>query len=371
MKIVADENMPDLDLFRRAGRVVMVPGRDLGARQVADAEVLLVRSVTRVDAALLAGSDVRWVGSATIGTDHLDLQWLAGAGIKVANAPGCNAAAVSEYVLQAALEWARGQERLLGACQVGIVGLGNVGRRTAALMQALGARVLVSDPPREARGELPEYGAWAPLSAVLDCDLVSLHVPLVTDGLWPTWHLLSGQTLAQMGAGQCLVNTSRGAVIDNHALLTRLAAPQPPATVLDVWENEPTPMPGLVQAVGRATPHIAGYSVEGKRRGTAMLWQQFCAWRGMLADVETVTAPAGEAGQGVNSEADLLALLRQRYDIREDDRSLRASLASTDAGAAFDALRRDHGPRHECSGLQLAGRAGPGFAEVLERLGVR
>lgn len=370
MKIVADENMPDLDLFRQAGEVVRLPGRTLAPEALADADALLVRSVTRVDARLLAGSAVRWVGSATIGMDHLDTAWLGQAGIRFANAPGCNAAAVAEYVLQAALYWAHGQRRKLADCSAGIVGMGNVGQRVAGLLAALGARVLVCDPPRESRGEEPEQGQWAPLHAALQCDLVTLHVPLVMDGQWPTWHLIDAGTLANLGEGQCLVNTSRGAVLDNAAMLARLAVPAAPGVVLDVWENEPKPDAALVRAADIATPHVAGYSVEGKRRGTAMLWQQFCDWQGLPGDIEPVQAPEGEYGAPVLEEADVLAMLRSRYPIGDDDRALRQSLSAADVGAAFDALRRNHGPRHECSGLWVNGPVSPGLMPLLDRLGV-
>jgi len=232
--IIADENMPALELFSGLGEVRTVPGRPLPRAALAGARVLLVRSVTRVDEALLAGSAVQFVGSATIGTDHVDLDYLARAGIRFAHAPGCNAMAVAEYVLQTVLAWALEHDRVLQQLRVGLVGLGNVGRNVAGLLEAAGCTVVASDPPQADAG-VQTAVPLGTLEQVLACDVISLHVPLTTAGPHPTHHLLDAARLAALTPAQLLINTCRGAVIDNLALQARLEAGQGPVTVLEVW----------------------------------------------------------------------------------------------------------------------------------------
>ena len=205
MKITADENMPALALFAPLGEVTLCAGRGLTQADLSETEVLLVRSVTRVDAALLAGTPVRFVGSATIGTDHVDTAWLAQAGIGFAHAPGCNAMAVAEYVLQAVLDWACEQSRALEELSVGVVGVGNAGGRVARLLAAAGCRVLGCDPPRAAVGERMEgdLALDQSLDQLLGCDVVTLHVPLTTEGPYATHHLLDAAALARLVRRNC------------------------------------------------------------------------------------------------------------------------------------------------------------------------
>ncbi|MBM7334317.1 MAG: 4-phosphoerythronate dehydrogenase [Alcanivorax sp.] len=367
MHIVADENMPALECFERRGTVTRVNGRTLTRDALADAEVLLVRSVTRVDRALLEGTPVRFVGSATIGTDHVDRAALDALGIAFAHAPGCNARAVAEYVLQALLLACQRQGRALHESRVGVVGLGNVGGRVAAWLNALGATVIGCDPP------LARSGARAPvpltgLDAVLDADLITLHVPLTLDGEDATRHLLDAERLALLGPEQTLISTCRGAVIDNRALARRLAAGQGPLTLLDVWENEPRPDPALLERVWLGSPHVAGYSVEGKWRGTAMLHDAWCRWAGEAAPGATPPVSGKTLDAPVHDEADLLALLRRAYRLHEDDRRLREALAGDDPGVAFDALRKHYPPRHELLYWRHQGEVAAPFKPLVGRL---
>ena len=368
LRIVADENMPGLQLFAGLGQVIRLPGRDIGRQQLLDADVLLVRSVTTVNAGLLDGTPIRFVGSATIGTDHIDLPWLETAGICFAHAPGCNAQAVAEYVLQAALGWILERRKAMAGLTVGVVGCGSVGARVASLFRALGAIVLCCDPPRQRRGDSIE-GGWHSLDQVLGCDVVSLHVPLIRSGVDSTLHLVGAQQLSTMTAAQLLINTCRGAVIDNQALL---AIPQEelPQLVLDVWEGEPQVSPALFARVRYGTPHIAGYSIEGKWRGSWMVCRALAQW----CDYQPVPAeprsPASDYAGGVEVLADLLQLLTSRYRIQADHDALQASLSAANPVQAFDGLRKSYPDRHELDGTRVTGAVAAPWRPVLSLLGV-
>ncbi|HCL42231.1 MAG TPA: 4-phosphoerythronate dehydrogenase, partial [Pseudomonas sp.] len=259
MHIVADENIPLLDaFFAPLGRITRLPGRQISHQDLTDADALIVRSVTRVDPQLLAGTPVRFVGTCTIGTDHLDLPGLAAAGVTVASAPGCNARGVVEYVLSCLLTLSERTGLDWRTRRVGIVGVGEVGGRLAQTLTALGVECLLCDPPRAARGE----GGFAPLDQLLtECDVISCHVPLTRTGADATWHLLDAGRLVALRPGAWLINSSRGPVIDNHALKAVLAERADLQVALDVWEQEPQVDCALLQRCALGTPHIAGYSL--------------------------------------------------------------------------------------------------------------
>ncbi len=381
MRIVADENIPLLDEFCGAlGRIERINGRHLCREQLLRADVLLVRSVTQVNEALLAGTPVSFVGTATIGTDHIDTDWLAHQGIPFAAAPGCNADSVVQYVLSVLLLYAdrQGLDHLDGL-SVGVVGAGNVGGTLVNRLETLGLRVLVSDPPRqEAGASLP----FAPLNDVLQCDIISLHTPLTTTGPHPTLHLLNGDRLSRLRSEQLLINSGRGAVIDNQALLSRLLQPQAPTVVLDVWENEPTPPVDLIRRCWLATPHIAGYSLEGKSRGTEMITQALCRHLGRPAGValgDLLPEPAVSAIAFSQTATPLEALRRALlacYNPRDDDARLRrvAALGGSDPKAlatGFDTLRRAYPVRREPASLAVHAAGGSAVADLLRRGGLR
>ncbi|MDX1802721.1 MAG: 4-phosphoerythronate dehydrogenase [Alcanivorax sp.] len=367
MQMIADANMPGLEAFAHHGQLTTVDGRKLSRQQLGNAEVLLVRSVSRVDQALLQGSRVRFVGSATIGTDHVDLDYLQEAGIHFAHAPGCNARAVSEYVLQAVLTLCQHQGRPARGARVAVVGLGNVGARVADWLSALGMTVQVCDPPLQDAGY---QGPWPlhSLDALLDADVITLHVPLTRDGPHPTRHLLNAERLARLGPQQMLINTCRGPVVDNDALLDRLLAGRGPATVLDVWEREPQVSSALLEKVVRGSPHIAGYSLEGKLAGTAMLYQAFCQWQGLEC---ASTRGGGEPPplmQPVNGESDILALVQYAYRLQDDHQRLTASLRESNPAAAFDALRKHYPLRHELHHWRHQGAVAAPWQPLVSRL---
>lgn len=354
-RIVADENIPQVaEWFAGLGEVRTLPGRSLSAAAVSDADILLVRSVTRVDANLLAGSRVRMVGTATIGTDHLDLDYLAARGIAVESAPGSNAWAVVDYVLSSLCALPDVPERLLGGGSVSIVGLGNVGGRLLQRLQRLGVRCVGFDPLLSQTTGLPLVA----LEQALAADVVCLHTPLTRGGAFPTWHLLDRARIDALRPGTVLINAGRGAVVDNAALRDRLERRGDLPVVLDVWEQEPEFDPQLLAAVAIGTPHIAGYSLDGKLAGTRMMLKACCRFLGVPQPVLPAAGPALEVELDPGLEgADLLrAVVRAVYDVRRDDAALRA--AAIDApgpalGVAFDRLRKHYPVRRELGAVEV------------------
>jgi erythronate-4-phosphate dehydrogenase len=372
MHIVADENIPLLDEFFAAfGSIRRLPGRAITAADVRDADLLLVRSVTRVDRALLEGSRVRFVGTCTIGTDHLDLDYFAAAGIAWSSAPGCNARGVVDYVLGSVLTLAEREGVDPATRSYGVVGAGQVGGRLVELLRGLGWQVLVCDPPRQAA----EGGDFVDLeSIVADCDVISLHTPLDVG----TRHLFDAARLAALKPGAWLINASRGAVLDNAAL--RQLLPQRPdlKAVLDVWEGEPQADVELAALCQLATPHIAGYSLDGKLRGTAQIYQACCRALGLPEQVsldDLLPAPwlsEVTLDGGADPAWALASLCRAVYDPRRDDADFRRSLIGDAEArrAGFDRLRKHYPMRRELDGLRvrLQGEA-PELAALVRALG--
>lgn len=363
MKIVVDENIPMAEhCFGQLGDVVKVPGRNLEPDQVQDADALIVRSISKVNRELLEGSAVGFVGTATIGVDHIDQDYLSEKQIGFASAPGCNARSVVEYVVAALLELEDIRDFKLTGKSIGIIGVGNVGRRLKAQCEALGLRVLACDPPRQQQGE---QGLVSPDEA-WQADIVSLHVPLIQDGSHSTHHLADATRLRNMVPGAVLINTSRGPVVDNAALSRVLDERYDLSVVLDVWEGEPFVNIELASQVDIATPHIAGYSFDGKVRGTWMIYQAFCQHLGrepallerdlidpkldLILDVQC---------QQVETPSTARDILTRIYDIREDDIGLRTSLRLPREKRAFgfDALRKSYRVRREFTTVTLRGEA--------------
>lgn len=343
-RIVADENIPDVsEWFAPLGEVRTVAGRSLGAAELGDADILLVRSVTQVNRELLAGSRVRFVGTATIGTDHLDLDYLRAHGITWASAPGCNATSVVEYVLSALCVLDGVLERLLRGGLVGIIGLGNVGSRLRERLQRLGISVIAYDPL------LPPADHLRSLDEVLAADVVCCHTPLTRTGPYPTWHLLDEHRLRQLRPGAVLLNAGRGGMLDNAALLRLLEERDDLRVVLDVWENEPDISRALLDRVPIGSPHIAGYSFDGKQAGTRLILEACCAFlREPLPAFppSKLAAPSIHLPAGIHGVELLRAAMLAAYDVRADDRRLREAL---DSGGveAFDRLRKFYPVRRE------------------------
>ncbi len=378
MHILTDENIPLVDeFFAGFGEIRRMPGRSINRAALENVDLLLVRSVTRVDRELLEGSAVRFVGTCTIGTDHLDLDYFEQAGIAWASAPGCNARGVVDYVLGSLLALAEVRGEALARRRFGVVGAGEVGGRLVEVLRGLGWHVRVCDPLRQGR----EAGDFVSLDEILaECDVVSLHTPLTLGGDWPTFHLFDQARLSRLRPGTWLINASRGAVVDNAALRDLLLQRPDMEAVLDVWEGEPQVDVALAGLCRIATPHIAGYSLDGKLRGTAQIYAALCAARGVEPAIELAQLTPGpaltELAFASSAEpAEMLATLcRAVYDPRRDDADFRRSLLGDEAQrrAEFDLLRKQYPPRREIDGLKVRiGGHNPALATIVEALGAR
>ena len=354
MKILVDENMPYArELFSRTGDVLAVPGRPLPEAELQDASGLMVRSVTKVNAALLAGTPVKFVGTATAGTDHIDEASLAAAGISFSAAPGCNAIAVVEYVFSSLLLLAERDGFELRDRTVGIVGVGNVGGRLQKRLAAWGVKTLLCDPPRADRGDEETFHSLDEL--VAQADILTFHTPLFKDGPYKSWHLADAALLMALKPNTILINACRGPVVDNAALLEVLKMRHDLSVVLDVWEPEPDLSLDLLDKVDIATAHIAGYTLEGKARGTTQVFEAWCDFIGQPQQVALESLlPAPEFGaitlRGKLDQPTLKRLVHLVYDVRRDDAPLRKVAAKP---GEFDRLRKQYEERREWSSLQV------------------
>ncbi|WP_226503541.1 4-phosphoerythronate dehydrogenase PdxB [Pseudomonas sp. MWU16-30317] len=378
MLIVADENIPLLtEFFQGAGEIRRLPGRSIDRAAIAEADVLLVRSVTKVTRDILVGSPVKFVGTCTIGTDHLDLEYFNQTGIQWASAPGCNARGVVDYVLGSLFTLADLDGADLSRRIYGVVGAGQVGGRLIDALRGLGWDVRVCDPLREpAAGEV-----HVSLDEILaECDVISLHTPLTRSGPAPTWHLLDAERLARLRPGAWLINAARGPIVDNLALRALLTERDDVQAVLDVWEHEPSVDLALADLCVLATPHIAGYSLDGRQRGTEQIYQAFCAWQHQAPALRLsdLLPNAWLAGLELHADSDpawaLAMVCRAVYDPRRDDADFRRSLNDDDAlqRVAFDALRKHYPPRREIDALnvRIEGEA-PLLRQQMHALGIQ
>lgn len=346
MKIVADENLAFIDyFFQEFAEIQQRAGRTLTAADVQDADALLVRSVTKVNAELLEGSKVQFVGSATIGTDHLDITALEKRGISWSNAAGCNAQAVAEYVITALLKL---RPALLEAGQnfsLGIIGLGNVGSRLAYMAGLLGWQVIGCDPFVR-RDNIEQVDLQTLLA---QADAISIHVPLTKQGEHPTYHLINAEALARMKPDTILINSARGPVVEEAALIADNKATKR-QVVLDVFEHEPVISTEVLDLVSLVTPHIAGYSLEGKARGTQMIYEAFCQHFGFAINkqFESQLPECTQYFAGQDLKTALKQHLNKIYDIQRDDTNLRACLKQGKVDQqAFDHLRKTYPLRRE------------------------
>ncbi|MCG8606392.1 4-phosphoerythronate dehydrogenase [bacterium] len=370
MKILADENIiAAQEAFSDFGEVRTLPAEEITADAVKHTDMLVVRSVTKVDTALLEGSRVRFVGTATIGFDHVDLDYLCKRGIVFASAPGSNANSVAEYVMSALFVLAERRAFSLADKKVGIIGCGNVGSNLLMKLEGLDVACLVNDPPlRDQTGD----SRLVDLDKVIDADIVTLHVPLETDGRYPTYHMVDGDFLGKMKDGAVLINTSRGAVIDEEALEWALDSGRV-SVVLDVWEKEPDINVRLLQQTELATAHIAGYSYDGKLRGTRMIYEAACRHFGVEENWEWLRkseAPQSKLRlEGHHEDTKLIHIaVKSCYNILEDDLDLRRILKVPSEGRAeyFRDLRKNYRVRREFTSkaIQLTARR----AQLIKRL---
>jgi len=354
LRIVADKNTPFVvSAFEHIGNLTALPTIEIKNEKVRDADVLLVRSETKVDRELLEGSRVRFVGTFTTGTDHVDIDYLKENGIAFANAPGSNANAVAEYVLAALLTVAQRENLSLRGKTIGVVGVGNVGSRVVKVAEALGMCVLQNDPPL---ARMTADRRFLPLDDLMDADFITLHVPLTKRGEDATYHFFDEERISRMKRGSILINTSRGAVVESSALKRALLENHLSAVILDVWENEPEIDTELLELATLGTPHIAGHSFDGKVNALRMVHKAVCDFFSVPDDrkldlelpepsLDRITV----ADTSLSQEEMLRQLICQCYDIEYDDRLLRTilSIPKEGHGAYFMRLRAEYRIRRE------------------------
>ncbi|MBN2302585.1 MAG: 4-phosphoerythronate dehydrogenase PdxB [Lentisphaerae bacterium] len=355
MKIVCATNMPYArEAFTTLGDVKVIEGRRISADDVRDADILAIRSTTDVNRQLLEGSRVKFVGTATIGIDHLDIDYMEKNGIAWCYSPGCNANSVSEYVTAALLFLADRYNLVLAGKTIGVIGVGNVGRRVVEKAQALGLHVLQNDPPRQ---RTEGGNQFVNLETVLkESDILTLHVPLTNDGQDPTRHMVDASFLEKAKNGCILINAARGAVVDTNALIGALGNGKISHTIIDTWEGEPQYRSDLLEVADIGTPHIAGHSFEGKVAGTVMVFRAACKFIGTdsewspdnLLPEPLVPKLTINVSSYKRREQLLHALVKAVYDIKADDSRFRAG------NEEFDSLRRNYPIRREFRYTEVA-----------------
>nr|WP_298522624.1 4-phosphoerythronate dehydrogenase PdxB [uncultured Halomonas sp.] len=377
MRLLVDENVPLAEeFFGELGEITRMPGREIDSAAVRDQDILVVRSITQVNAALLEGSSVRFVGTCTIGTDHVDLDYLREKQIGFASAPGSNAESVVDYVLSSLLMLAEEQDFVLVERTVGIVGAGNVGDRLRQRLEELDVTCLICDPPRAKQENRDDFLDIDTL--IKRADIISLHTPLTNEGEHPTRHLLDATRIAALKPGTLLINTGRGTCIDTMALRQRLEERADLSTVLDVWKNEPAIDQVLYDLVDIATPHIAGYSLDGKMRGTELVYQAVMRYFGLparrkLGQIKPDNWLRKIVLSGSAPPMDALSLcVRACYDVRRDMHGFDRYRRRLGLTQAFDRYRAEYPVRREFSTLRVELKKNSGeLRDVIEGFGFK
>ncbi len=376
MRILVDQQVWNCEtLFGDLGEVRAMPGRAISRGDAAVSDVLIVRSVTRVDADLLGGTPVRFVGSATAGVDHVDVDWLAENGVAFGHAPGCNALPVAQYVAAALLEVAERRGFELRGRTLGVVGAGRIGSRVAEFGRVLGMKVLCNDPPLARQGK---QGLVPIDELAARSDIVTLHVPLTDAVPDQTRDMADSRWLSRLRPEAILINTSRGQVVDEDALAAALANGSLGGAVLDVWRGEPQVRSSLVNLVDIATPHIAGYSGAAGRRAAAAVLRHLYSWldRAPPGVDENLPAPGPPSSVGVvsasNDQETVCQAVRAALDLPALSRRFRAGLSGAASAKSFDTLRSECRHRLEFAALQVDRQAISISAHnILSGLGLR
>ena len=357
MKILIDEAMPYAEeLFSQLGEVITKPGRNIDADDLVDVDALMIRSVTKVNSELLKKANkLKFVGTATAGMDHVDQVLLKEKQIFFTAAPGCNKVGVAEYVISALMVLAQQKGFSIFDKCVGIIGAGQVGTYLSQCLKGLGIEVLLNDPLKQSEGDSRSF---VELDVLLEqADVISLHTPITKEGEYPTHHLINDQRLSQLRSDQILINAARGPVVDNQSLKQRLLKQDGFSAVLDVFEHEPVVDRELLPYLAFATPHIAGYGLEGKARGTTMIYNFYCGYLGRSErananDLLPVAPIPLIKLDRAWDEATLHNLIQLIYDVRLDDAIFRREIGKD---GAFDKMRKNYWDRREYSAIQLAG----------------
>jgi len=376
MKILLEDTIPfGQQYLAELGDITPYAWQSLGEHDLSNVDIMAVRSTTKINAATCSSAKrLKFVTTATSGTNHMDKAWLDENGIKWGSAAGCNAVAVAEYVISVVLQAGVAGKLDISSCTVGIVGAGHVGTALAKRLDALNIQYKLCDPPLVEAGDARKFVSF---EQILECDVISLHVPFVKSGVFSTGHLIDAAALAKLNASQLLVNACRGEVVDEAALLARLAAGDAPTVALDVFANEPTINIQLLDKCWLVTPHIAGHSVEGKVRGTQFIYEQICQFAAIrpaktLDNFLTPVAPLKVALDSPEatqlSQSDLTALMLSVYDVNIDDGEFRNALTQelgrlpegtsdkqivASIGHTFATMRKGYRIRRECCAYRL------------------
>lgn len=351
--VAASESIPYVkEAFGTVGTVRLLPGRTITSADLKGANVLLVRSITKVNEALLEGTGIEFVGSASAGVDHIDEAYLKARNIGYASAPGSNANSVAEYVIASLLILAKQQGFPVAGKTIGIVGVGNIGKLVKAKVDALGMKPVLHDPPLAEMGQIEQSS----FEETLGCDVVTLHVPLITNGRYPTNHLLNQRTLKLLKPSAILINAARGEVVDSKALIDAIRQKRIGPVVLDVWEDEPHINWELFEAVTLGTPHIAGHSLDGKANGTDMIYTALCKHLGIEPiwnpeqSLPPPIVPSIEIDDSDKSDEEhVQEIVHTIYDLEADYRQMKELLAvpPPERPSRFDDLRKNYPVRRE------------------------
>lgn len=348
MKIIADDKIPFLKgVLEPFANVIYLPPSQISSEAVKDADALLIRTRTKCNADLLEKSSVKFIATATIGYDHIDTDYCERKGIIWVNAPGCNSSSVQQYVASALVTLAKQKKFSLETKTIGIVGIGNVGSKVDRIAKIFGMRTLLNDPPRERKEGKKDFVS---LDELIDkSDIISLHVPLNTNGIDRTFHLANKSFFEKFREEKIFINTSRGEVADTIALKQAIKENKISACVLDVWENEPQIDEELLNLTDIATPHIAGYSVEGKANGTAACVNALCEYFELgLGNWYPKNLPSPNKEEDVRLNCSMkpasevfYECVIATYNILDDDHKLRNTIDE------FEKLRADYPVRRE------------------------
>lgn len=372
MKIIIDDKIPYIKgALESVAEVIYLPGSKTTPEVIKDADAIITRTRTHCNETLLAGSSVRFIATATIGFDHIDTAYCEKSGIVWTNAPGCNSKSVEQYIASVLMVMALEKGITLSDKTIGVVGVGNVGSKVARICETFGMKVLLNDPPR-ARKE-GEQG-FVELDEILEkADIITLHVPLNMDGIDKTYHLADGAFFAKAKKKPFFINSCRGEVAVNGALKAAILSKQIDGATIDCWENEPDIDTELLELIDLGTPHIAGYSKDGKANGTSMSIQALSRFFGLGLDnwkCQNVELPASTVieidGRGKTEQQIFGEAILATYDIRNDDRAFRNAVQS------FEKLRGDYPVRREFPVFEIkASNLNPSMVEKLRVLGFK
>lgn len=338
MKVIVDNKIPFIKeaIEKIADEVVYAPGKDLTPSLVKDADALIIRTRTHCNRGLLEGSKVKFIATATIGFDHIDTEYCREAGITWTNAPGCNSASVAQYLHSSLILLQESKGINLSEATIGIIGVGNVGSKVAKVAQELGMRVLLNDLPREDKEGKQNFSSLQTLAK--ECNVLTFHVPLYKEGKYRTHHLADTAFFQSLKQKPVIINTSRGEVIETDALLNALETKLISDAIIDVWENEPAINLTLLKKVFLGTPHIAGYSADGKANATRMSLDALCRYFNIQADYQII--PPAPSQPQITAKTLSDAYL-QIYDPRQDSNALKTH------PELFEKLRGDYPLRRE------------------------